>query len=78
MIGRDSSFAQASCPPGKRVIGGGGSGSAPDHRLSLKSSVPIQTAAGSGWAVTVGFTQERIEGPLQYRPEAYAICASIP
>ena len=76
VIGTASSVAEANCPTGKRVIGGGGSASPPDHRLNLKSSLPIQSAAASGWAVEVGFTQERIEGPLQYRAEAYAICVS--
>ncbi len=71
-----NSRAQARCPAGKRVVGGGGAGFVEDDRVAVKVSVPL--ADGSGWSLTVGFTQQPIFGPIDFQADAFAICVAVP
>lgn len=67
-------FAQASCPVGKRVIGGGAFVNAPGNGpVAVQTSVPL-SGAGLGWSVTA---YETAAHAGDWNVNARALCANV-
>jgi hypothetical protein len=62
----------ASCPAGKKVIGGGASMISPTTSVALSTSMP--TVAGTGWHA---LAEEVNPTAFNWLVRAYAICANV-